>query len=72
MSGFTCPHCKREVDTGDIPDHLTDMINNQFEFECECGCTFDVNVDWHPYCTVRRASIKLPDRTALQAQEGKP
>lgn len=68
MSDFTCPHCKAEVSSGDIPDHFTDMISNRFGYECGCGCTFDVDVDWYPRCTVLRGTIKIPDR-ALSANK---
>jgi len=57
---FECPHCGTGVDTGEIPDHLTNMTNNRFEYECDCGCSFEVSVDWDPVCYVDEGSIKLP------------
>jgi hypothetical protein len=60
VSSFRCPHCKIEVEDGSIPDHLSEMQNNRFTFECECGCTFAVEVDWSPYFYILKDSIVRP------------
>jgi hypothetical protein len=34
---------------GEYPDHMTDAVNNRFEFECAgCGAEFEVLIEWDP------------------------
>lgn len=56
MSTWECPNCKREYKDGDYPDHWGGC--NEFEFDCECGTTFEVAVDWFPHFWVNKASAK--------------
>lgn len=62
MSLFECPHCKKEHDINDYPDHLTDMRGNNFEFECSCGATFECGVDWEPDVFAIERTLKLPQK----------
>lgn len=58
---FECPHCGREVSSGDIPDHVQSAARSgKFDYECECGCTFDVEVEWDPSFRVIDSSIVRP------------
>lgn len=59
MDTFECPVCKAEHDIGDYPDHLRDMTNNRFKFDCECGAQFECSVDWCPDITVDEGSAKV-------------
>jgi len=62
MSKLWCPNCDHEHNMGDYPDHLTDMVNNRFEFECEkCEAEFDVHVDWDPDFYPLDDTIKLKE-----------
>lgn len=65
---FECPHCLVEVDSGDIPDHVSGAHSNNgvFNYECSCGCKFDVFVDYYPSFEVDEHTIKLPPGDALQ------
>ena len=61
MSSFNCPHCGTEVDADDIPDHISNSgPSGRFTFECDCGCTFEVAVDWDPSFYVLRDTVKSP------------
>lgn len=64
MSTFECPHCRVEVNTSDIPDHINEMKGSEFTYECDCGHEFAVEVDWEPICYPREdtlvPSVKRP------------
>lgn len=47
MSGWACPYCSAEHAAGSNPDHWNDGCR-VFEFECDCGKSFQVEVDWEP------------------------
>lgn len=57
MSGWTCPTCKTEHKDGDYPDHWSEGASS-FEFECACGTTFEVDVDWSPHFTVLPSTVR--------------
>lgn len=65
-SDFECPHCEREVDLNSEPDYLVDMKHNRFNYECDCGASFDVSVDWDPVCYVAEDTLKRPTVEAVQ------
>lgn len=50
---WTCPACKTGYDAGQHPDHWNDGCGS-FEFECECGVDFTVEVDHSVNFYVRR------------------
>ena len=63
-SDFECPHCGREVCSGDIPDHVQSAARSgKFDYECECGAKFDVRVEWSPDFYVIVNSLVPPDPT---------
>ena len=68
MTSFNCPHCDDEVKDGDIPDHVREAAESgkgKFNYECQnCGCVFDVLVEWDPDFTVVEESIQLPGADA--------
>lgn len=65
MSAFDCPKCNVEYSTNDHPDHLRDMTDNSFIFECDCGCEFKVMVDWEPECWVDMRSIRIKESLSV-------
>jgi hypothetical protein len=71
MSVFYCPNCNKEHDVGNYPDHMTDLgPSGTFEFDCDCGATFDCQVDWSPDIYVDDASVvmRIPEETTLNPQ----
>ena len=60
MADFDCPHCKATVHDGDIPDHVRDAAEGDgiMKYECGCGCTFDVLVEWDPVFHVIDETVK--------------
>ena len=61
MSTFECPKCGKEHDIGNYPDHLTDMRNNRFTFECECGAEFECTVDWEPQIWPSNETVRMKE-----------
>jgi len=55
---FDCPKCEKGVDSGDIPDHWSGGAD-RFEYECSCGATFTVFVDWSPNFYVDAETLKI-------------
>jgi len=60
MSEFSCPRCETEIDTRDIySDYLVDLgSSSTFTYECKCGCSFKVHVDWEPIFYVLLDSVE--------------
>lgn len=59
---FQCPHCGHGVTYSEEPDLLAGMgPSNEFTYECECGATFKVSVDWTPYSFVDESTLKAPE-----------
>jgi hypothetical protein len=54
---WTCPKCKAAHDFGHHPDHWADG-SKRFELECQCGTTFEVDVDWSPHFRVDPSSVR--------------
>jgi hypothetical protein len=62
MSVWTCPHCKTDHDYGSNPDVLDGLpANGKTSFECDCGCSFEMWVDFDPIFTIDKSTIKLPE-----------
>lgn len=58
---FECPHCDRVIDMNSNPDYLTDLgPSHRFTFECECGATFEVLVEFEPVFYVQDETLKKP------------
>jgi hypothetical protein len=58
---FECPHCKHGVSYSEKPDLLEGMgWSNTFTYECECGASFKVHVDWDPDFYVDADTLALP------------
>lgn len=67
IADFECPHCAKEFDIGDHPDHLSEASSNQgrVDFECsDCGCKFDLHIEWRPSVDVDEDTIKRPVESA--------
>lgn len=61
MSYFKCPHCETTTYDGNIPDQLgTASKLGCFEYDCECGAKFIVQVDWEPEFHVDLGTLKRP------------
>ena len=56
-----CPVCRKTTDLSDEPDYLRQLPpNNRFTYECDCGASFDVDIDWEPDFYVHKSTLKVP------------
>lgn len=58
---FECPKCGLGVDSGDIPDHVSDAMKSPqhtFDYVCDCGVIFDVLVEYYPSFDVIDDSVR--------------
>lgn len=64
MSIFYCPHCEKEHDIGDTPDHIRETIElnkDTFVFECDCGAEFECLLEWEPIIGPIKESLVKPE-----------
>lgn len=46
---WKCPSCGAGYDSGSYPDHVSELdASGRFEFECDCGHVFTVEVEYYP------------------------
>lgn len=62
MSGWVCPNCQVEYDEGDYPDHWS-QGGDTFDFECDCGGTFEVFFEFSPEFYVREDTLKVTPKS---------
>lgn len=71
MSSWKCPNCKAAHQSGDFPDHWSDGCET-FEFECECGVLFEIDVEWSPQFRARSTYVKGPMFVPRDLSDGLP
>lgn len=60
LGDWTCPNCKAEHDAGQYPDHWSD--GRRFTFECDCGASFEIDVDWSPTFYVMPSTVVVTEK----------